>query len=100
MWSFFSYLLSYSCSNTHFHTFSIQVKDGLPGKTNPSIRRGWKATDLLGDGKPQIKNFGVAFCEKRPHFFLPVTFSFLICQMGVYYNQKWTTGNPEAEPNN
>jgi hypothetical protein len=47
------------------------VKDGLPEKTNPSIRRGWKATDLLGDGKPPIKNFGVAFCEKRPHFFLP-----------------------------
>jgi hypothetical protein len=56
------------------------VKDGLPEKTNPSIRRGWKATDLLGDGKPPIKNFGVVFCEKRPHFFLPVilirTFSF------------------------
>jgi hypothetical protein len=47
------------------------VKDGLPEKTNPSIRRGWKATDLLGDGKPPIKNFGVVFCEKRPHFFLP-----------------------------
>jgi len=47
------------------------VKDGLPEKTNPSIRRGWKATDLLGDGKPPIKNFGIVFCEKRPHFFLP-----------------------------
>jgi hypothetical protein len=47
------------------------VKDGLPEKTNPSIRSGWKATDLLGDGKPPIKNFGVAFCKKRPHFFLP-----------------------------
>jgi hypothetical protein len=48
------------------------VKDGLPEKTNPSIRRGWKANDLLGDGKPPIKNFGVVFCEKRPHFFLPL----------------------------
>jgi hypothetical protein len=54
------------------------VKDGLPEKTNPSIRRGWKATDLLGDGKPPIKNFGVVFCEKRPHFFLPPTVSCVI----------------------
>jgi hypothetical protein len=47
------------------------VKDGLLERTNPSIRRGWKAADLLGDGKPSIKNFVVAFCEKKPHFFLP-----------------------------
>jgi hypothetical protein len=40
-------------------------------KLNPSMRTGWKATALLREGKLSIKNFGVAFCEKRPHFFLP-----------------------------
>jgi hypothetical protein len=68
------------------------VKDGLLEKTNPSIRRGWKATDLLGDGKPQIKNFGVAFCEKRPHFFLPVTRKIEICQRIEDYNQISSAG--------
>jgi len=68
MRSFF--LLSNSCWNPEFHTFVIQVKVGLPEKPNPSMRRGWEATALLREGKLPIKNFGVAFCEKRPHFFL------------------------------
>jgi len=79
--------LSYSCSNPHFHTFSIQVKDGLPEKTNPSIRRGWKATDLLGDGKPPIKNFDVGFCGKRPHFFLPLILVFENLAPMQHFNQ-------------
>jgi len=38
---------------------------------NPSMRRGREATALLREGNLSIKNFGVAFCKKRPHFFLP-----------------------------
>jgi hypothetical protein len=41
--------LSNSCSNRNFHTFSIQVKDDLPEKTKPSMRREWKASGFLGD---------------------------------------------------
>jgi hypothetical protein len=91
--------LSYSCSNPHFHTFFIQVKDGLLERTNPSIRRGWKATDLLGDGKPRIKNFGVVFCEKRPHFFLPVTLILHFCSTIQQY--KWKSSGvslPNLKP--
>jgi hypothetical protein len=33
--------------------------------------KGWKAIALLREGKLPIKNFGVAFCGKRPHIFLP-----------------------------
>jgi len=42
-------------------------------RLNPSLRRGWEATVLLREGKLAIKNFAAAFCEKRPHFFLPET---------------------------
>jgi hypothetical protein len=63
------------------------VKDGLPEKTNPSIRRGWKATDLLGDGKPPIKNFDVGFCGKRPHFFLPLILVFENLAPMQHFNQ-------------
>jgi hypothetical protein len=68
MRSFF--FLSNSCWNPKSHTFVIQVKVGLPEKPNPFMGRGGKATALLREGKLPIKNFGVAFCEKRPHFFL------------------------------
>jgi len=74
MRSFF--FLSNSCWNPEFHIFVVQVKVGLPEKANLSMRRGWEATALLREEKLPIKNFGVAFCEKRPHFFLPVVVIF------------------------
>jgi hypothetical protein len=48
-----------------------RVKVGLLERLKPSMRRGWEATVLLREGKLAIKNFAAAFCEKRPHFFLP-----------------------------
>jgi hypothetical protein len=77
MRSFF--FLSNSCWNPKFHTFVIQVKVGLPEKTNPFMGRRGKTTAVLREGLLPIKNFGVVFCRKRPHFFLPcnVVFTFL-----------------------
>jgi hypothetical protein len=47
------------------------VKVGLLETLKPSMRGGWEATVFLREGKLAIKNFAAAFCEKRPHFFLP-----------------------------
>jgi hypothetical protein len=33
--------------------------------------RGWEVIALLREGRLPIKNFGVAFCGKRPHIFVP-----------------------------